>query len=60
MEALGIKKGLFLNGRERGGMEDGLQIYMPVASLSSHHAVGLGLNGETETSTRMLTVGLTL
>ena len=29
-----------------GDKEDGLQIYMPAASLSSHHAVGLGLNGE--------------
>ena len=28
-QALGIKKGLFLNGGRRGGMEDGLQIYMP-------------------------------
>ena len=57
-QALGIKKGLLLNGRERGDMEDGLQICMPAASLSSHHAVGLGLSGETDTSTNMLTAGL--
>ena len=57
-EALGIKRGLFPNGRRRGGMGGGLQICMPAASLSSHRAVGLGLNGETETSTRMLTAGL--
>jgi hypothetical protein len=46
-EALGIEKGLFPNDRRSGGMEGALQIYMPAASLSSHHAVGLGLNGET-------------
>ena len=39
-------------------MEGALQIYMPAASLSSHHAVGLGLNGETQTSKHMLTAGL--
>jgi len=44
----GVKKGLFLNGRRGGDKEDGLQIYMPAASLRSHLAVGLGLNGATE------------
>ena len=47
-QALGVKKGLFINGRRCGDKEDGLQIYVPAASLSSHHAVGVGLNGETE------------
>ena len=47
-QALGVKKGLFVNGRRCGDKEDGLQIYMPAASLSSHPAVGLGLSGATE------------
>jgi len=58
VQALGTRKGLFLNGRRGGDMEDALQTYIPAASLSSHHAVGLGLSGETDTPTNMLTAGL--